>query len=176
MNEIINVTGDILTIKEILIIIFYFLVNVVVVVGFIFFIYRKERRLFKNIKKKIIFLNLTNDNSALEVEENILKKSKFFKAPEKVSNPEAINALSLQNYSLIVLAINEETDSSSFKEVYEKIVSHKKPVIIYTLGNRNVPFLHSETYIKDYYQHTIATTPIRLTGDIFTVLSTFNID
>ncbi len=176
MKDALDAIGYIFTIRELIMLFVSFGVVTVSIVTFVLFVYRKERRLFKNVKKSIVFLNLTTDSEAMKLESEIIKKGKFFKVPEIMGDSRIIDTLDISTYSLIVLGINESTEAEHFKKTYQNITGCKKPVIIYTLGNRNVPFLHSESYIKDYYQHTIATTPIRLVGDIFTVLSTFITD
>ena len=146
----------------------------VLIIGvlFLLFVLRKQWRLFKNTAKPIIFINLSGINDGMDVEAKLLRRSGFFSSPEVTNDSRSIDLLDKQ--SLVVLGISDETDGVQFEAIYRKITTLTKPVIIYTLGARGTAFIQkNEGLIKGYSFHTIATTPLRLMGDIFSILSTF---
>ncbi len=164
--------GILLTWRDVAIIAIDAIGFIVVAILFLWFVFRRQWRLFKNISKPLIFINLTDVADGMSVEAAMLKKSGFFSTPEVSSDPRSIDLIDRQ--SLIILGVGDTTNLERFKEIYTKIKGLTKPVIIYTLGNRDTSFLRdNNTLVKSYSFHTIATTPLRLVSDIFTILSTF---
>lgn len=169
----IEFAGIVISIYDVIRVLLACAVGFAAALGFLCFLFRHQIRLFRNLKKELLFVNLTGDHNALEMEADLLTKGRLLSSPRVISDDRIIDNTDLAKYSLLVLGVNQDTDGTRFRNVYTKITALKKPVLIYTLGNRNVPFLHQEDYIKTYSQHAIVTTPIRLVGDIFTILSTF---
>ncbi|MBU6500340.1 MAG: hypothetical protein KGJ89_00730 [Patescibacteria group bacterium] len=132
-------------------------------------IYRKERRFIKNISKRFTIFSLTS--VSLDAELDLVKRSGLFNAPGKIETDQRIFDGLDRNQGLLVLAIDEKTNEQTFEQIYRKIEALRKPVIIYTAGNRQIPWLTSDLHAYSFY--TIATSPLRLMSDIFTILSTF---
>ncbi len=151
----------------------YWLVGATIVgVLFLWFVFRKQWRFFKNINKPIIFINLSGISDGMDVEAKLLQRSRFFCTPEVTSDCRSIDLVEKQ--SLVVIGVSDATDVKQFEAIYQKIATLTKPTVIYTLGARGTSFVSkSEALIKGYSFHTIATTPLRLVSDIFAILSTF---
>lgn len=133
---------------------------------------KKERRLIKNLQKPIAIVNLTGDPALVETEVEQIERNSLFKSPDVWHDARSVNFLS--NHCAVVIAITDTTVVADFTTVYQKAIELRKPVIIYTAGNRKTNFINDNgTLIYSYPFHSIATTPLRLMGDIFGTLSTF---
>ena len=144
--------------------------------GLIKWHYRKEKRLFKNLSRPFEIYTISDNPKSMETEINMIKKNQFFKkCPDKTFKDIRNTDLS-EDLSLVILAIDAETKEEDFNKALEKISFLKKPLILYTLGDRRIEWLNANSNIKDYALHTIATTPLRLVSDMFTILSTYKND
>lgn len=135
--------------------------------------YRKEKRLFENLSRQFEIYTISDNPKSMETEINMIKKNQFFNnCPDKtfkdIRNTDLSNDL-----SLVILAIDAETKEEDFNKALGKISLLKKPLIVYTLGDRRIEWLNTNSNIKEYTLHTISTTPLRLMSDMFTILSTY---
>jgi hypothetical protein len=64
-------------------------------------------------------------------------------------------------------------DFPFFKAVFDKAVSYKIPIIIYTYGDSKALEPKHWNLLNNYQWYSVCNTPIRLISDIFTILSTF---
>lgn len=144
--------------------------------GLISWHYKKEKRLFNNLSRPFEIYTISDNIKSMEVEINLIKKNNFFhNCPDKALL-DLRNTNISKNLSLVVLAVDAETKEDDFNKALNKISSLKKPLILYTLGERKIEWLFTNKNIKEYPLHTIATTPLRLVSDIFTILSTYKND
>lgn len=138
--------------------------------------YKKEKRLFKNLSRPFEVYTISDNIKSMEVELNLIKKNGFFsKCPDNALK-DIRNVQIADDLSLVILAIDSNTQENDFDNALNKISLLKKPLIIYTLGNRKIDWLFTNSNIKEYPLHTIATTPLRLVSDMFTILSTYKND
>ncbi len=144
--------------------------------GLISWHYKKEKRLFLNISRPFEIYTISDNIKSMEVEINLIKKNDFFKKCPDNALKDLRNVQISEDLSLVILAIDENTKEEDFNIALDKISSLKKPLIIYTLGSRNISWLYQNTKIKDYSLHSLATTPLRLISDMFTILSTYKND
>lgn len=134
---------------------------------------RKERRLINNLQRPIAIVNLTGDQTMIETEVEQIKRNSLFKTPDVWQDARSVSFLS--NHCVVVIAITDSTVATEFTSVYQKAMELRKPVIIYTAGNRQTNFINdNRTLIYSYPFHSIASAPLRLMGDIFSTLSTFS--
>ncbi|MCK5320742.1 hypothetical protein KAJ61_05140 [Candidatus Parcubacteria bacterium] len=138
--------------------------------------YKKEKRLFDNLSRPFEIYTISDNIKSMEVEINLIKKNKFFhNCPDKALK-DLRNVELSENLSLVILAIDLNTKEEDFNNALNKVSSLKKPLILYTLGDKQIKWLYSNKDIKDYPLHTISNTPLRLVSDIFTILSTYKND
>lgn len=176
LNAKLAIIGNIFTVYQVGVLAFYAVVVTLAFIGFLVFIFKKQQRLFRNIKKPLLFINLSDENNGLQLEAEILRRSGFFNEPELSADYRTADTVDLAKYSLVVIAVNDGADASNFQALYSKVGLLRKPVVIYTLGNRNSSFIGANnSVIKGYAFHTLSTTPLRLVSDIFSILSTFPI-
>jgi hypothetical protein len=154
--------------------IFSFVAELVVIGGATIFtikiIYRKERRFIENVSRIFTFFSLSSGTN-LDTELGMIKRSGIFNCPEKIeTDPRCFDTLPADQ-GLFILAVDERTNQGLFQTIYTKIQNAHKPVIIYTGGNRNIGWLNDAS-LHNYSYYTIATSPLRLVSDIFTILST----
>jgi hypothetical protein len=133
-------------------------------------IYRKERRFINNVSSKFMLFSLAT-TAKLDTELRLIKESGIFNCPEKIETDVRVFDSMPDTPALFILSIEEQTNPEAFQEVYGKITHLKKPIIIYTNGQRNISWLN-DPFLHAYSYYTIATSPLRLVSDIFTVLST----
>ncbi len=144
--------------------------------GFLKWHYKKEKRLFKNLSRPFEIYTISDNPKSMETEINMIKKNQFFnKCPDRTFK-DIENTVLSEDLSLVILAIDAETKEEDFNKALEKISSLKKPLIIYTLGDRKINWMFTNSNIKKYALHAIATTPLRLVSDMFTILSTYKND
>ncbi len=148
----------------------------VITISFLTFIFKKERKLFKNLRKPIMLISLSeNSQNNMDDEYKQLRKVGFFKNIEQPSLSTR-NTQTINNHSLIILGIDKEVEVSMFKEVYEQIAAQKKPVIIYTFGDSKVLQAEHWEIINKYLWYSVCNTPLRLNADVFSILSTQTYD
>lgn len=177
MAKTIEIAGLLFTVRDIVVVVFYIVLFILTTVAFLIFTSRKAWRFFSNVQKPILFLNLTNATNGMSFEADMAHRTGFLARPT-VSNDARQTELLDQN-NLVVLAVNDDTNVQTFTDVYNSIKTKGKPVILYTLGERDTVFLRTAPQtglIKSYSLHTISTTPLRLISDIFSILSIQNIE
>ena len=152
-----------------------FFTSIVVTISLFSFIFKKERRLFKNLQKPIMLISLSsNTQNNLEIEHEQLEKGEFFKNIEKPSlstkKPQTIN-----NHSLVILGVDKTTSTEVFQKVFKEI-GKKTPIIIYTFGENRVLQDKDWETLKDHLWYSVCNTPLRLNADVFSILSTYTYD
>lgn len=142
---------------------------------FLFFVYRKEMKLFRNFKRKLIVFAPENKyglDMNMEAEVDVIKTNPLFKSLsiDKKSSRQFIN--NIDKTSLVILGIGN--DFTYFKEVFDRARNYKIPLIIYTYGdNRALEPIHWNL-LNSYQWYSVCITPLRLISEIFNILSTFD--
>lgn len=125
----------------------------------------KERRLYKNIRREVLFVS--TEKCSVEIEQDIFKRNGLFMDVKMAPDNDNLASLVSQQ-RLIVLGYNP--DSEKFWNVYEKAAASGVYVIVYARDHHieSAPMQR----IRKYAYHSLATTPLRLMADVFAVMAT----
>lgn len=157
----INILMDIPTLITFL---FHFLLGAITVFLFIQFFFKKELRLFSNIKRPIMIIKSKGND--MELETKLLNETGFFNIEEPSSNPQITT--NLNKHSLVIIGWSPQM--KDFDKIIEKAESKKIPIIVYAKGMIEGA---DRAKINDYYLHSLCQTPLRLINDVFGIISTF---
>jgi hypothetical protein len=131
------------------------------------FFYKKERRLFKNIRRPIC-LFATSDTD-LKREHKILKRAGFFNVGNISDDISEADFIRDKENRLIIIGYSP--GNANFKAIYDAAKNANTPVVVYSGPNRILP--DDMQYIQGYSFHSIANTPLRLISDVFALMSTY---
>ena len=141
-------------------------VNFILFVSFLNFSLSKEYRLFKNVKRPIKVIK--TDKNQMENEIATLKKIGFF----NLSEPSFFDHKNLDMTDDDGLAIlGYSPDMENFNNIVDKLENKKNPLIIYT--KERLKDEHLEYLRKKSSWYSICNFPLKLSGDVFAILSTF---
>ena len=129
------------------------------------FFQRKERRLFKNIQRPIGIVGTTD--VPMHHEAALLKRSGLFNVDEVSSDTRAADVI--DDKRLIVIGYTP--NSSAFKAVFKAAKNQRVPVIIYSKPGAITQ--EDLAVIQGYSHHALCNTPLRLTSDVFALMSTY---
>lgn len=141
------------------------IVSLSVAVGWCCFFYRKERRLYKNIKRSIgIFPTESID---MKHEKNLLDRTKLFDVHMAATDVRAKDCIT--DHRLAIIGYSPESDM--FREVFCDAKKEKIPVIVYSKPGR----IDKEDMelIQGYSNQSMCNTPLRLISDVFAIMSTY---
>jgi hypothetical protein len=156
-NNIIGAIGTVQTLVSAVVAII-----VGVIWGLLFF--RRERRIFKNLRRSIGIIS--TPETTMDHEYKLIRRAGLFKVTEPSSDNRAIDLM--QKHRLIIIAYSNSAD---FKTAYDRIRHWGIPVIIYAKFG-DIP-KEEFPYIEKYTNHTICNTPLRLISDVFAIMSTY---
>ncbi|MCE7936292.1 hypothetical protein DYH10_00655 [Candidatus Saccharibacteria bacterium CPR2] len=136
-----------------------------------FFVYlkffrKKEKRLFKNIKRPVAIVPSASTDMAHET--LLIRNTGFFDVDLKAADSRSADLID-NEYRLIVLAY--EPTGDSFGKLFDTLKSKQIPLIIYS--SPGVITKADIKRIQGYSLHTISNTPLRLISDIFAIMSTY---
>ncbi|MCA9730910.1 MAG: hypothetical protein H6696_14185 [Deferribacteres bacterium] len=138
--------------------------------------WRKERRLYRNLKRPIMIITPTNENNGsipgtnMAYEKKLLSDNGFFRIDGDVCDYKAFNPNN--NHCIVVLGYHKEMDGIG--DVLTKIKSLHIPLIIYTYG-KNVNAI-TESHKKEFDRYPFilyANFHLTLINHIFTTLATY---
>lgn len=132
--------------------------------------FRKERRLLRNLQKRIAIFRLTSNPSDMQMELEMIQSNGLFAEP-KVFNSDPRTLEWAKDYALLIIAVDETSSEETFAAVYEKARAAEMPVVIYTMGRNRIPICDSPI-VQTYSKRVVVNHPLRLLSDIFTILST----
>ncbi len=125
----------------------------------------KEKRLYSNIRREVLFVS--TENCSVATEQDIFKRNGLFMNVQLAPEGESLASL-VSEQRLVVLGYSP--DSKKFWEVYDKAAAKGVYVIVYA---RDHTIDHDQLKrIKKYAYHSLATTPLRLMADVFAVMAT----
>lgn len=125
----------------------------------------KERRLYKNIRREVLFVS--TEKCSIGIEQDILKRNGLFMDVRLAPDSENLSAL-VEEQRLIVLGYSP--GSEKFWSIYEKAAANGVYVIVYARDHIIEP--EPLKRIRKYAYHSLATTPLRLMADVFAVMAT----
>lgn len=129
------------------------------------FIYRKERRIFKNIQRPIGII-ATEDKPMMH-EAQLLKRVGFFNVGNPSTDGRAIDVMNGNRLMIIGYSPN----SLRFKDAFNAAKQREIPVIVYA-GPTRITVGDMEL-LQGYSHHSMCNTPLRLISDVFSVMATY---
>lgn len=140
------------------------------VLSYIKLFYKREKIINNNLKRPIkIFFPANNVTKNMEMEYNLLLKSGLFNVEKPTSDSR--DTIRISNHSLVILGLDK--GMKSFDSIFDSAVAQKIPVLIYTFGDNATLKTRHRKKLNSYPYYSICNTPLRLTSDVFTMLSTF---
>lgn len=127
---------------------------------------KKEKRLFDNIQRPVALVPTAQDG--LEVEARLLKAVDFFNVDLLPVDVRSLDDVT----SKYRMAVVRYEDTPRFWRIFEKLADKTMPMIIYAApGEIKTPEM---IRIQKYYsRYTLCNTPVRLTSDVFAIMSVY---
>lgn len=132
--------------------------------GWFQFFHKKERRLFKNLQRPVQIIS--TPDKPMNHESVLLKRVGFFNITEPSSDGRAID---LMNGNRLVI-IGYTPNSQAFKDAFGAAKQREIPVIVYAGPTRITD--EDMKLLQSYSHHSMCNTPLRLTSDVFAMMST----
>lgn len=142
-----------------------------VVVGFIWFLlwlaffYKKERRLFRNLKRKVYFLRIDGSTCNLEKEQNLICENGLFKAEKSVR--QYSNGLIETIEGKVVLVVSYSPSFLDYANLIVSLKNKKIPVIILAKPREITP--EHENIFADYPYLQVCNYTSRLLTSLFDI-------
>lgn len=153
------------------------LITISIVTGFIGALsyiklfYKREKIINDNLKRPIkIFFPPGDIKNNMEMEYHLLSRSGLFNIEKPTSDSR--DTIRINGHSLVILGCNKEMQN--FDTVFTKAQQEKIPVLIYTFGDNKILQPEHWKKLNNYPYYSVCNTPLRLSSDVFTMLSTFS--
>lgn len=134
-------------------------------IAFIFFLFKKEWRLFQNRRRPIMIFQSPNQNMGVAF--NLLRDSKLFKIEIPTENHQ--DSIRLNNHSLVIIGYS--SGMTGFKNIVEAARQKRIPIIVYAKPEEVTT--EDKKILDDYAYYSVCNFPLRLMNDVFVILSTF---
>ncbi len=129
------------------------------------FFHKKEKRLFKNIRRPMLVIG--TEDKPMTHESQLLRRVGFF----NITNPAPESrAADLMNGNRLVV-IGYTPNSTIFQELFKAAKQREIPVIVYAGPTRILP--EDMELLQSYSHHSMCNTPLRLISDVFALMSTY---
>lgn len=136
---------------------------------FLNFFVKKERRLIKNIRRKIM-IYAPNDQD-ITAAYNLLKDSNFFNLVER-TDAKVMDTMAKEKPGLVIIGFSPE-DRNNFYTIFHKAKYQELPIVIYTFGKNNSLESSDWEQLQGYSFYSIVNSPLRLLNDVFAILSVY---
>ncbi len=136
-----------------------------IIAAWILFFFKKERRLFKNMKRPICIIG-TEANS-LEHEASLIDRVGFFCIDRPSTDTRVVDTLN--DHRLVVIGYSP--NSTSFIEVFNAVKARLIPIIVFAAPSQITD--EDVNLIKSYSHVSICNAPTRLISDVFAIMSTY---
>lgn len=129
------------------------------------FFHKKERRLFKNIKRPICVIG--TPDKPMTHEAKLLKRVGFFNVGEATLDGRVTDLLN----GCRLVVIGYTPDSDEFKKAFNAAMDKEIPVVVYAGPTR----INEEDMklLQSYSHQSMCNTPLRLISDVFALMSTY---
>lgn len=175
MQNLINNLSSIFTLRDLMIAVIWFIILAIAVFGFLRHFFRKELRLYRNLKRPIVVITPSDQQGKIrgkemDLEIEKLRENKFFNVPDSSTDYKNFNPLN--DYCLVVMGYDK--NMVGLDEILSKIKNLQIPLIVYTYGE-NVTALNPNDKTKlDSYPWTLfANFRLTLINSIFNTLATY---
>ncbi len=139
--------------------------GIIVIVTWLYFFYRRERRIYKNIRRPICVIG--TEDKPMEHESKLLKDVGFFNIERLSDDKRSIDVIS--KHRVVVLGYSPNSDF--FWQVFETAKARLIPIIVFASVDQIDP--KDAVVIQDYSYVTICNTPIRLISDVYSLMCTY---
>lgn len=137
--------------------------------GLTAFMFKKSRRLSKNLSRPLAIIPSKDDDMASE--HRLLQDTGFFPHLQMLSpNGRSVDSIDEQ-HRLVILRYDKR--SSYLWDTYETLRSKRIPVIIYAKPDEIDRKTDHMARIQGYSYHTLCNTPTRLLSDVWAIMATF---
>jgi len=164
LDTVINAVGTLITLRDV----FIFLGTIVVSsLFFTFFIFKKQWRQHKNLKRPIKIFYAKGQSLNMQVETRTLRDSGFFNIPEEPTDNYQ-DCHNISNHGLVIVGYTP--GMPGLKDILDSVKIKKIPLIVYTkerLADADKELLES------YPWYSLCNVPLRVISDAYTILSTF---
>lgn len=162
------------------IIVAVYLGSIAITVGlFLRWFFKKERRLYRNLKRPIMIIAPTDENNAripgkeMRMEGDLLMKNGFLKIDDTVKDYRSFKPSN--NHCLVVLGY--DTKMAGLNEVLQKVNQLQLPLIVYTYGKNVAAISDDHKKLFDKYPWAIyANFQLTLINHIFSTLAVYPYD
>lgn len=171
--------SNIFTIRDLVLFVLGAVSTLVIAYKALNFIFKREKRFFDNLRKKIIIFAPSKNSSGdsekpedMQMELSLLKKTGFFpNLPDKIFKDTSHNNLQeIKKDTLVIVGYNNTFKEESFLKILDKTKKLDVPLLIFAYSWLKGKCL-SET--KKYPHHSMCETGLRLVNDVFTTLATY---
>ncbi len=131
-------------------------------------------RIGENLGRKLLIYSPIDPIDSMESEIKVLRSSHNFIVPDPIRDFKSLDQKDLDEAGVIIIGYTG--DKSHFGEVVKLAASKDKPLIIYTFRLSNPVSKDHLANLANYKWHTLASMPLRLVSDIFSILMTFKYD
>lgn len=157
---------DILSILSNIQFLWFLIGSLVTVTAFLILFFKKEKRLFKNLKRPVAIIASREDTMSQETE--LLQRVGFFDIHLLQDSQRGIDLVD-NRYRMVILRYQK--DSESFWKTFDSLTGKTIPVVVFAKpGEIDGPDIKR---IQGYSLHTLCNTPLRLISDVFAVMSTY---
>jgi len=150
--------------------------SVIGVISFVFFFLKREKILYRNLKRPIMVIEPTNSKgdkipgTSMEIEKQMLKDNGFLNVSKEVSSYQTFDPNT--NHCLVVVGYHEEM--AGLDKIISKAEQKGIPIIVYTYGaNIDVIAKNDFNKLKESPWVLYANFKITLLNSIFSTLATF---
>ena len=132
--------------------------------GFVGFVLRGQRRLFKNIRRPIQVIG--TGSQTMNHEADLLRRVGLFHVVGPSSDVRVIDTFG--DKRLVVVGFSPNAD---FRAVYQAAGRRELPIVVFAQPGA----IQKEdlAFIQAYSHHSICNTPLRLISDVFAIMSTY---
>lgn len=132
----------------------------------LWFFYRKESRLFRNLKRKVYFFRIKGSTCDLEKERNLVDSNGFFVADAAVREFSSALLDTITGPAVIVLAYSSKF--SGYKSFLDSTLAKKVPVIVFARSGEITDVQHRKLF-EEYPNLQICNFGSRLLTSLFDI-------
>lgn len=154
-------------------VVYFLIVNLVIIFGgfaiWSKFFFKKERRLFNNLKRKVYFIKIKNAELNLEKEAKLISENGMFKTDATVREYAAGYIETISEKA--VLVISYAPDFTNYDSLINSAKAKNTPVIIFAKSGKITNQQHMQTF-EDYPYLQICNGTSRLLSSLFNICAT----
>ncbi len=146
------------------------IIGSILVFSFLKWYFRKEFKIYKNLKRSIYIFTFGSDN--FNDTELLIKKSCLFHCPSFINNSNEISIdrvlQEFDNFSLFILGYDESISIGIYQKIISSAQERKIPVIVFTKDNRRITPEHKAIFDR-YNFFEMCNTNLRLLSLLYTL-------